>query len=500
VWERLDDATKFAMTVLNTQSESQATFEALMTLLPEANAELDRLKCLLERAKEVAWRFRAQIVAEVGSALQVQDFKIAEVRASELAQKVRWQQESVDKERYFQMERLGALKIKCEAAEKHHERLVCFQETDNSEIERASVVEEIEQEAEVAESMARLEYLAVNNSIQEIKAHLQVLQQNSRGWNRRLYGLLCRAVENGWATLVRMYIELGVDLSDAMTSTYAREALLTAAEKGDITRVQRLLDQGVAANDAEWDYLFVPSIMGHKDVVCLLLERRASPDGNVHRTGRSPLHCCLTSYQTDIASLLLEHRAQVDVHDDNSYTPLMQICARDDCDDYQVLLPMAQLLLENRADANVSAADGWSPLFLACACGNALLAQLLIDRGAAVEAYAEIVVSQATEDSEGSEDVIADRKIACCSPLTLAAQGSHLEIVRLLETYGASMIAAMIHGEVGETLVPLALAKQKYTLFQTVRISLSEDGCLLICEVEQLVSPRLAFRTKCVLL
>jgi len=291
-------------------------------------------------------------------------------------------------------------------------------------------------------------------------------------------------------------------VKDAMTSIYGREVLYLAAENCELEKVRRLLDHGAAANDDCLDYLCPPTCLGHVDIVRLLLENSASPDGNGSSSSSSPLHCCLRSCQTDMASLLLEYKAQVDSRDEEDKTCLMSTSDGDWCQDFQKQVPMAQLLLAHSADVNATTAEGWSSLHFACKSGNESLVHLLIALGASVNAVAEDVRSRdnctaLTGSDEGGETIPC--RTLGCSPLTIAVEAGHLAVVSMLAANGAIMTAAAMHtanGEVkvraveyGSEMVLTEDTLQSRVGCQLVSYQVSEDNRLVATPVPEKATP-----------
>lgn len=517
VWDRLEHATDIAKAALTKPSGNECTLDALIAILPEATAEFERLRFALDRGREIVWRLRAQVVAQVHTAIHMPDDQQTEEKAAELARKVRCQKESVDTERGVLLGRLNTLQGKIEVARKQHEQLLCIQETDISGINNLVpkvVMSLISQEAEMEESMARLDHMVVSNKIGEIKAQLHALQENSMGWTNVLQSLLCKAVDHGWSGLVQFYMQLGLDVKDAMNSIYGHEALCLAAKDCDLGRVRRLIDHGATASDEGFDYLSAPICLGAIDIVRLLLEHNALPDGSGVRD-RPPLHCTLTKCQSDIAKLLLEYGAHVDSRDEENKTSLMSTSDCDWCDDFEAQVRMAQVLIEHRADVNASTSDGWNSLHFASRSGNEHLARLLIDASADVDA----VTSNATSSFGSTEDeaLAPQSGIPCgdlgCSPLTVAVEAGHLSIVALLKARGACMTATVMHTEDGNKMVraleqqseaPVEGGAQWHVERQTVCYDLSEDGHLTMTVIPDEVDTSFPHRrpkfAQCILL
>ena len=162
-----------------------------------------------------------------------------------------------------------------------------------------------------------------------------------------------------------------------------------AAESGQMLQMRVLLvakHNGQHAKDIfGWTPLYWAVGYGHTDVAQLLLQ--AGADVNVRADdGLMPLHLAALGGETEVAGLLVARGA--DVH------------ARDDI-------------------------SGWTPLYWAAAHGHASVAELLLAKGTDLNA----------KDRQGR------------TPLDIAAKERHTELVALLKKHGAtSRIAVSIQG------------------------------------------------------
>ncbi|KAJ0045869.1 hypothetical protein Pint_06566 [Pistacia integerrima] len=102
------------------------------------------------------------------------------------------------------------------------------------------------------------------------------------------------------------------------------EAILMAARRGDLDRLEALLDKGANMN-YEDQYglraLHVAAIKGHKHVVLMLIEFGATLRCHDHE-GHEPLHLAVEGGSLDTVEVLLDNGANVDAKSRRSATPL----------------------------------------------------------------------------------------------------------------------------------------------------------------------------------
>lgn len=96
--------------------------------------------------------------------------------------------------------------------------------------------------------------------------------------------------------------------------------------------------------------------------------------GSVNSVGRTALHGFVENGDTEVASLLIEHGADVDATDMDGRTPL-HLAARWGYPE------MANLLIEKGADVNSRVLNGATPLYLATLNKHDKLAELLQHHG-----------------------------------------------------------------------------------------------------------------------
>ena len=220
----------------------------------------------------------------------------------------------------------------------------------------------------------------------------------------------CAEVSNEWKALLssERYKSKGKTLfkQDILKD---EETLISAASMGNTHCVRRLLATGmVDVNAAKWGEPV------HREVAKLLIESGA--DLNVpDRNGRTPLHWCIKLGNEEVSNLLVEAGAELNLADRHGVTPLHEVALSGstmvaqlliDCDadlnvtDNDLRTPLhhssmwgeahheevAKLLIASGAELNVADRHENTPLHEAALSGHNILAQLLIKAGAEFKA------------------------------------------------------------------------------------------------------------------
>ncbi len=222
-------------------------------------------------------------------------------------------------------------------------------------------------------------------------------------------------------------------------------ALLRAAQSGDLTAVQRLLESGadIAARDEfGWDALFQAADRGHIPIVEFLLKEGADPDTKENKSGTrcanppctsggfmlwgSPLIVKMASKgQADIVSLLIAHGADLYATDKDGLDAMTAAASRRQ-------IEVIRILLENRMDPNLAGKKyPDSPLDRAAQRGHIQVVRMLLDGGADPN----------------------HRGVQNTTPIHSAAFGLHKEVIEALLNAGADPDPASVAGE-----TPLMLA------------------------------------------
>ena len=189
----------------------------------------------------------------------------------------------------------------------------------------------------------------------------------------------------------------------------------------------------------------------------------------------TPLLAALRGDHLQVARVLIENGANVNLEDDHGKTPLVAAYHRnDDVEAMRLLLKhsatadvrydqfglishdasyfgcvaVIELLLQHNADVNAGGVDNWTPLFWASVGGCVQVVQLLLEHGADINAQSIIGATSLSGASlNGHLDVVrvllehgADvhiQRVDNGTPFQVATSEGHTEIAKLLLEYGA---------------------------------------------------------------
>ena len=331
------------------------------------------------------------------------------------------------------------------------------------------------------------------------------------------------AMAAGDVTLTRRLLQAGADA--AAPDRAGEPPLLLAARIGNVELVQALLESGAAidARDEQFGQtaLMVAAREGHLDAARVLLEAGAavdaqtkpetpprfippseSPEGlsrgaGIIRAGwpdgrgkrypaggsKTPLLYATREGHLDVARLLLEHGARVELADGNGVTPLINAIVnasiirvnRTGTSDH---LKIAQLLLEAGADVNAADWYGETPLWSAVDVRNLELGRDGNDRSVRDDAFAliERLLDAGADPNARTREYPHERRFILVvvgsvswvdltgqTPFLRAAAAGDVDVMKLLLEHGADpsiatdagttplMVAAGVNWAVAET-------------------------------------------------
>ena len=194
------------------------------------------------------------------------------------------------------------------------------------------------------------------------------------------------------------------------------QQLLMAAQKNNKPEITRLLQLGVEINYKDKDLfnlnsaLAIAAAAGHTDIAQILLECEASVNiTNYH--SNTPLHRAADKGHTAIVKLLLKYSADLNARGSDGYTSLYMATNNGHTE-------IIQILLEHGADPSIPTTDSCQvPLHIAAYKNNKAAVQLLLAWGATLDA----------------------KNNAHRTPLDLAVLKNNIEIFTLLHDYKVTL-------------------------------------------------------------
>jgi ankyrin repeat protein len=255
------------------------------------------------------------------------------------------------------------------------------------------------------------------------------------------------ATEKGDATIVPMLQALGDKTQPegaAKASPELNASLLREARQGHVGTVRVLLAGGADPNVADengWTPLIHAADIGNADVVEELLLRKAHVDSKT-RKGSTALTIAVLRRRIDIVRKLLAAGADVNLRNEAGDSPILiaakfelvtvvvhpgplvlvpptgslmarpQPAARREATIRNQEPELVELLIDAGADPNSADGDGLTPLMLAAARGQRDLVQVLLKRGADIDAKASygITAWQVATNEEVIQAIASKRR------------------------------------------------------------------------------------------
>ncbi len=213
---------------------------------------------------------------------------------------------------------------------------------------------------------------------------------------------------------------------------------------GHLATARALLDGGAAA-DLELEdgnrALTTAARRGNAEAVNLLLAFHANPKAS-NRSGETALQLAAWDGHATVVQALIAAGADPNSRDASDTTPLLAAAGREKVDAVKVLI---------QAGADVNAGglkSGVTPLLLAAGSGHVNTVRALLAAGADANATASGVTALRIAAAMGNalmvKDLIAagarinDRDSQGRTALTLARQGKHSDVVKILQAVGAT--------------------------------------------------------------
>ncbi|KAK0399896.1 hypothetical protein QR680_003264 [Steinernema hermaphroditum] len=181
-----------------------------------------------------------------------------------------------------------------------------------------------------------------------------------------------------------------------LTEGEKETALTLAAYKGFIEIVQYLLTQYIPSKQELYIALTETSIDGHFDIAKILMEHGA-PVNMKTETFDSPLSMAAGSGHADLVKLLIEKGADIEQVNDDQYTPLMESCREGHID-------LVKILIQSGVKLDQITPNQETALTLSAAHGSLPIVQLLLEQGANIFLGSPSALYEGTQ--EGHKDVV----------------------------------------------------------------------------------------------
>ena len=229
-------------------------------------------------------------------------------------------------------------------------------------------------------------------------------------------GVLARIMaQSGETAAVNSVVAVIVD---GLEST--DRALFEAAERGDISNIERLLIAGAKVNcilEGDGTPLMGAAQSGYLEAVRLLLDRGADPNLAVSGDG-NPLILAAREGHADVVKLLLDRHADPNLAVLGDGNPLIMAAREGHAD-------VVALLLDHGADIDKIVPEDENALIQASGEGHLKVVKLLVSRGANVNARAWAAKTSVRSDGEWR------------TPLSMAKKGNHEAVIAFLLEVGA---------------------------------------------------------------
>mmetsp|Transcript_33212 Transcript_33212/g.86961 ORF Transcript_33212/g.86961 Transcript_33212/m.86961 type:complete len:720 (-) Transcript_33212:163-2322(-) len=261
------------------------------------------------------------------------------------------------------------------------------------------------------------------------------------------------AAWGGHLDLIHFLLANGSSLSEQNQNGHS--IFLSAANGGRVEIVEWLLQEGFSLTETNNNgdtALLLAAYGGHRCLVERLLELGASlRDKNA--CGFTPLLSAANGGQLEMAEWLLDNGASLDEADYDGYTSLILAACGGNID-------LVRFFIEKGAWIKERNSNGDTALLLASYCGHRDLVDWLLQNGSTLDEkndtgmgalisaanggvpdVVELLLQHIAEAGPDCGDAIESTDEGGYTPLLLAAQRGHLEVVKLLAQYGAQIQA-----------------------------------------------------------
>ena len=195
--------------------------------------------------------------------------------------------------------------------------------------------------------------------------------------------------ENGWTdlhwaavlnkpNLAKILIEEGIDTTVQMKADNKNVSNKLIADLNRVTDSDPPFENFKRRGQVP---LYFAAYMNSVEMAKLLIEHGANV--NVRdKKGRRPIHSAAGQNSLEVAKLLTEHRTDVSARDNDRITPMHHAAGQNSVE-------MAKLLIEHGANVSVNDKDGRTPIHSAAGQNSLEVAKLIIEHGANVSARDE---------------------------------------------------------------------------------------------------------------
>lgn len=261
------------------------------------------------------------------------------------------------------------------------------------------------------------------------------------------------AAWGGHLELIHFLLENGSNLDEQNHNGHS--IFLSAANGGRVEIVEWLLTKGFSLTETNNNgdtALLLAAYGGHQPLVERLLQLGSSLQER-NGCGFTPLLSAANGGQLEMAKWLLSHGSSLDECDNDGYTSLILAACGGNVD-------LVKFLLANGSSLEDRNNNGDSALLLAAYCSHKDLVDWLIRNGSSLAEknktgmgvlisasnggnidVVELLLQRITEAGPDCGDGLEHTDEGGYTPLLLAAQRGHLDVVKLLVSYGANIQA-----------------------------------------------------------
>eukprot|EP00056_Hartaetosiga_gracilis_P018327 m.10546 g.10546 ORF g.10546 m.10546 type:complete len:837 (-) comp6638_c0_seq2:2236-4746(-) len=255
------------------------------------------------------------------------------------------------------------------------------------------------------------------------------------------------AAWGGHRELMEFLLEQGSSLQERNFNGHS--VFLSAANGGRTAIVEWLIEEGFDIHETNNNgdtALLLACYGGHHGLVKRLLELGARMTDR-NSCGFTPLLSAANGGQREMASWLLSNGSNIDECDHDGYSALILAACGGN-------VPLVEFFLNNGASLTEKNSNGDTPLLLAAYCGHTDLVEWLLTNGSSAfernNSGMGVLVSAANGGHADTVRALHRRLGAHCleekdeggyTPLLLACQRGHMDVVQYLACYGANVHA-----------------------------------------------------------